>query len=583
MRRRTFLQSLAAAGCALLPRAAAANDWLALPVCIYNNWSAYDELSDAVRLDERLEMRQFDELLRLRSKGVHVDGGTLDAFWFDPKGGYRTFLRDWPEGPDRWLERCRRTGLAPGLGSARTRSRGFGLVAQWQESLTAKKGFLSLFEGGFLAHFMATLEMWHARGVRSFKFDFTDLDAATAEAQRTLSPAEITSRNTSAFRAALVAFRDRHPDALLLGYNGLGGDFDNTSYPFKKTVDTEWLDAFDSLYCGDPRPSDTPAMRFWRSLDIYSDQMARRYEQNGMPLGRIDNCAFMMGRTGTCYYRGKAGWKGSLVLSLARGGRMNTYYGNLEQFTDAEARWFAHASRCGCRSPHTARRTRLGRLPRVPTRTGSCRRTRAVRSTQSSIPIRRSARSHCRLDHWKHGRLLFADAGHVPVLHDTALTLGPEQMAVIGAGTFNQERHEPGTQEDVLIPRSIERLDVSAGEAVDAQALGTLRAQQADPANHREATPARRRGRANLCRRPTQGHEDGLGAGHRGGPERADGPGPDRIRPDDLERPLLGGRRSAGRRPVDRLPVQIKVGSREKPPIRITIEAYAVGYSARPN
>ena len=196
---------------------------------------------------------------------------------WNPKGGYRTFRTgDWPAGPDRWLERCRRTGLAPGFWFGTNALVGIEPIPEWQDSLTAKKGSLSLFEGGFLAHFMATLEMWHARGVRSFKFDFTDLDAATAEAQRTLSPAEITSRNTSAFRAALVAFRDRHPDALLLGYNGLGGDFDNTSYPFKKTVDTEWLDAFDSLYCGDPRPSDTPAMRFWRSLDIYSDQMARR-------------------------------------------------------------------------------------------------------------------------------------------------------------------------------------------------------------------------------------------------------------------------------------------------------------------
>ena len=199
---------------------------------------------------------------------------------------------------------------------------------------------------------MATLDYWYSRGVRSFKFDFTDLNAATPNAERTLTPADITARNTTAFRSALIAFRDRHPDALLLGYNGLGGDFDNTSYPFKKTVDTTWLDSFDSLYCGDPRPSDTPAMRFWRSLDIYSDQMARRYGQNGMPLGRIDNCAFMMGKTGTCYYRGKAGWKGSLVLSLARGGRMNTYYGNLEQFTDEDARWFAHAQSMWLPSPH---------------------------------------------------------------------------------------------------------------------------------------------------------------------------------------------------------------------------------------
>ena len=233
-----------------------------------------------------------------------------------------------------------------------------------------------------------------------------------------------------------------------------------------------------------------------------------------MPLGRIDNCAFMMGRTGTCYYRGKAGWKGSLVLSLARGGRMNTYYGNLEQFTDAEARWFAHAQSMWL--PLTAHgETHTFGPPSTspdPYRFVSSNASGALYTVINPDQAIRTVPLPG-LDHWKHGRLLFADAGHVPVLHDTALTLGPEQMAVIGAGTFNQERHELGTQEDVLIPRSIERLDVSAGEAVDAQALGTLRA----PAGRTlriivRQLRARRRGRANLCRRPTQGHEDGLGA-----------------------------------------------------------------------
>src|SRR3954471_16042423 len=116
MRRRTFLQSLGAVGVPLLPRYIAAGDRLAVPICIYNNWSAYDELSDAVRLDEALAMRQCDELLRMRGRGVHVDGYMLDVFWFDPKGGYRTFRAgDWPSGPGRWLDRCRRSGLMPGL------------------------------------------------------------------------------------------------------------------------------------------------------------------------------------------------------------------------------------------------------------------------------------------------------------------------------------------------------------------------------------------------------------------------------------------------------------------------------------
>ena len=39
---------------------------LAAPVWVYNNWSAYDELSDAVPLNEQLAMRELAEMLRLR-------------------------------------------------------------------------------------------------------------------------------------------------------------------------------------------------------------------------------------------------------------------------------------------------------------------------------------------------------------------------------------------------------------------------------------------------------------------------------------------------------------------------------------
>ena len=582
MYRRTFLQSLAAAGCFLLSRRAAASERLGVPVCIYNNWSAYDELSDAVRLDEVLAMRQFDELLRLRSKGVHVDGYMLDAFWFDPKGGYRTFRAgDWPAGPDRWLERCRRTGLAPGLWFGTNALVGIEPVAEWQDSLTAKKGSLSLFEGGFLAHFMATLEMWHARGVRSFKFDFTDLNAATPDAQRSLTAADITARNTSAFRAALVAFRDRHPDALLLGYNGLGGDFDNTSYPFKKTVDTAWLEAFDSLYCGDPRPSDTPAMRFWRSLDIYSDQMARRYEQNGMPLGRIDNCAFMMGRTGTCYYRGKAGWKGSLVLSLARGGRMNTYYGNLEQFTDDDARWFAHAQSMWLPLTAHGETHTFGPSSTSPDPYGfvSSNANGALYTVINPDQAMRTVPLPG-FEHWKHGRLLFADAGYIPVLRGSEITLGPEQMTVVGVGLFDQKRHELGSQDDIRIPLSIDRLEVTGTEgAVEESTTATVHA----PSGQTLRIIVR------------QLRPDGVAARtYAGGPPKGTKMGTvltmaatqgDRTLPVQIEydRMIWSGLSwAAGEVRAadlsDGLPVQIRIGSREKAPTRITVDAYAVRY-----
>ena len=578
--RRTFLQSLATATTGtLLPRRAAA-ERLAVPICIYNNWSAYDELSDAVRLDEALAMREFDELLRLRSAGVHIDGYMLDAFWFDPKGGYRTFRTgDWPAGPDRWLDRCRHTGLTPGLWFGTNALVGMEPIAEWQDSLNAKKSALCMFEGGFLAHFMATLDYWYSRGIRAFKFDFTDLKAATPNAEKTLAGAEIVARNTAALRAALSRFRSR-PDVLLLGYNGLGGDFDNTSYPFKQTVDPAWLEAFDSLYCGDPRPSDTPAMRFWRAVDVYSDQMTRRYEQNGLPLGRIDNCAFMMGRTGTCYYRGKAGWKGSLVLSLARGGRMNTYYGNLEQFTDGDARWFAHAQSMWLPLTAHGQTHTFGSPSTSPDPYGFVS-TGQAGALYTIVNPDQAIRSIDLpgLERWKVGRLLFADAGYGPPLRGSEVTLGPEQMAVIGFGSFDQRRYELGTQDDIVIPTSIDRLEVTSETSSDVAAMGAVRV----PAGHTLRIIVR------------QQRADGVAARtYAGGPPKGTKMGSVLT---------IEAAQTAGRVPLqieyDRIiwsglswaagevratdlspdaPVQITVSSREKPPARITIDAYAVRY-----
>lgn len=580
MHRRTFLQSLAAAACAFAPRGVAA-ERLAEPVCIYNNWSAYDELSDAVRLDEALAMREFDQLLRLRSAGVHIDSYMLDAFWFDPKGGYRTFRSgDWPLGPDRWLTRCRLAGLTPGLWFGTNALVGIEPVPEWEDSLNATRSALCMFEGGFLAHFVGSLDLWYSRGVRAFKFDFTDLGAATPAVQRTMAAAEIKARNTVALRTALSEFRNRHPDTLLLGYNGLGGDFDNTTYPFHQTVDPSWLDAFDSLYCGDPRPSDTPAMRFWRAVDIYSDQMARRYEQNGLPLDRIDNCAFMMGTTGTCYYRGKAGWKGSLVLSLARGGRMNTYYGNLEQFTVEDARWFADAQSMWLPITAHGRTRTFGPPSTSPGPYGFVSTSQAgaiytvINPDQAIRTIGLPA-----FEAWRRGRLLFADAGHVPALQGGEVTLGPEQMAVVGCGLYDAARYDLGIQDDILIPRSIDRLDVTAESSTDQRTIATARI----PAGRTLRIIAR------------QQRPDGVAARtFAGGPPRGTKMGAvltltvaqgNRTPPVQIEYDKMiwsGLSWAAGEvRSLDLVPdqpVQIQVGSREQAPTRILIDAYSVQY-----
>jgi hypothetical protein len=114
-------------------------------------------------------------------------------------------------------------------------------------------------------------------------------------------------------------------------------------FPFHNVVDLRWLEVFDSLYSGDPRPSDVPEVNFWRLMDIYSDYMVRRYEQSGLPLERIDSTALMVGNTRTIYYRKTNAWKGMMLLTVARGGWVNTIHGNLEFLVGEKAAWFASA------------------------------------------------------------------------------------------------------------------------------------------------------------------------------------------------------------------------------------------------
>lgn len=231
------------------------------PIVVYNDWSSYDELSDNVPLTEQLAMKELDELLRLRRSGVRFDYYVMDAFWFAKDGGYRTWRKStWPEGPDRWLQRCRENGIKPGLWFGTNLLVQLDAAPEWEDSLNKKRYAMCFFKGGFLPHFMQTLQMWHDRGFRLFKFDFVDFTAAPPDVEASMTKEEIRTRNEEAFRDALKKFREKNPGVVLVAFNGFGGDLEMTTgpFPFRSPTDLRWLTVFDSMYSGDPRPSDVP-------------------------------------------------------------------------------------------------------------------------------------------------------------------------------------------------------------------------------------------------------------------------------------------------------------------------------------
>jgi hypothetical protein len=441
--------------------AAAHHPLLPAPVWVYNDWSAYDELSDSVPLTEKLAMRELREVERLRKSGVRFDYYMMDAFWYDPSGGYRAWRKpDWPDGPDRWLAACRAAGIKPGLWFSTNTLTALEPAPQWQSSLTADGHAMALYAGGFLPDFIDMLQSWYDRGVRMFKLDFADFDAAVKGDEGRLSRAEIRRRNAQALHNALRAFRKRNPDAVLVAFNGIVGEVESPAVPLNP-FNVQWLDVFDSLYSGDPRPSDVPEMDLWRSIDIYSDEMVRHFAlADGVPLSRIDSTAFMVGDTGTNYHRGASAWRGSLLLMAARGGWINTVHGNLEILDDDAARWIARVQRlygplqrAGINRPFGGQPS--GARPYGFASVGPAGALYAAVNPAQRVQMIRLPRLLPEQPPNEQGRVLFRDAGYEPELEGDTLRLGPGQLALVGYGAYATPNEDLGVERDIRIPRSI--------------------------------------------------------------------------------------------------------------------------------
>jgi hypothetical protein len=440
------------------------------PVAVYNNWSAYDELSDNIELTEALAMRELDEILRLRRSGVRIDYYLMDAFWYSTNGGYREFRQPhWPHEPEKWLKACADNHIKPGLWIASNVPFRIEVLPEWRSSMDATGSAMCFFDGGFLPQFIDTMQFWYDRGVRLFKFDFANFTIATPEAARRWSKEEVFRKNCEALRTALREFKKKNSDVLLAAFNGFGGDTEGTSALIRQTVDLRWLDAFDSLYCGDPRFSDVPAMNFWRSMDIYSDHMVRYYEANGVPLERIDNTGCMFGVAGTCYARRTCAWKSMLLLEHARGGWMNVYYGNLELLDDTKAQWFARVQELFFPLQSFGHTFPFGGLPGREEPYGFCSVTAngslytVVNPSQERQTVK-LPQVHRLQQALQAGRVQFRDKGFVPVLAESgtpgsaSVMLGPEQMVVIGYGEYAKTNYDLGVQDDVIIPTDIRPL-----------------------------------------------------------------------------------------------------------------------------
>ena len=550
------------------------------PLGIYINWSAYDELSDKIQLTEELAMAQFGHFLRLRAAGAKLDCYLMDCFWYAPDGAYRTWRApQWSEHGTRWLAACREHGVLPGMWfGCNSVGPWMGLQRHrnWIESIEPSAepnagGSYCLFEGPFLNDFLAALSHWYAQGVRVFKLDFLNQDAHLPHHRLHLLPSEIRAANAQAFRSGLARFRAQHPEAVVIGYNGFEEvhSQSTTDGRLRRTMDSRWLEALDGFYVGDPRPADVPAARFWRAKDVYSDHQVRRYLAQGFARQVLDNSGFMIGTTGTCYHRGTEAWKGMLLLSLARGGWLNTYYGNLDLLSGEDMAWFARAQRLFWPLLAHGTLTVLGGMPgeggvygfRLADGHGSLTAVVNAGQVPGSLAV-------------GGGKILFRDAGFVPRLAAGEVTVGPEQLVLLGSGAYQEDL---GVQDDVVIPASSVPLTV-VSRAAGHQAL---EAEVAVPTSGYLRIVMRQRGSDGLVKRTSGGAPP---AGRTLGSLLTISATQDGVAvPVEVayDKAIWSGLSWAvGEIAVERLRpgvVTVRVASAEVQPVTITLECYVVG------
>ncbi len=455
------------------------------PFSIYCDWAFHDELGDLVELDEAMTMTALDTLAGWRARhGVGFDYYLLDAFWFDPGQPYTAFKRPhWPRGFAPALARIRELGMLPGLWFDLSGSHL--QVAEWAPSYDPERRAHSLAYGPYgpslEAGWRHALETW---GVRLFKLDFANLSARPPGCGWA-TPEEAGQANGAALRSILSRLRAEYPDLVIIAYNGIERWPGYLSRPMGSPThpgfDLSWLEVFDYVYSGDPRPSDLPRTDLRRSIDAFQDHQVWLLSRLGFPMERIDDHGCMVGGTNTSFYQGAHGFRRTYLAHLARGGRRDLYYGDPTLLADGDVAFMAAARRLYFDAFGRGLSTAwLGGEPGVAPWHG-CLTGGAARGLLSLVNgPRTSQQIELALPGLARATALYADAGPdaaVQIAGEGALLveLAPEQMAVIGLGAYASADLALTPAADCPVPRRMRPLDIAFAPTGPGELTGVWR------------------------------------------------------------------------------------------------------------
>ena len=438
------------------------------PITVYSNWMSCGPGSDFSELTEEVALMQLDHFLHIRHLGLKMDYCLMERDWFDRKGGYRAWKKPgWAAGPQRWLQRCIGNNVKPGLWIRGNMLDDMQPESEWRTSLNWSLTAMCLFDGGYLNHFLDTLEFWYGKGIRLFKIDEMDFTAATPEMEADLTPSEIWTANCSAFREGLKDLRTRCPSMVLLAGEGFlqkpPGEYrvsPGELPPFRKCGDARWQEVFDAQCACEQLPSTLPMSQFWRALETHTDQKINEWKANGFALAQIANSGFSVGNSNAIFNRGMRAWKSAALLALARGGWALFIQGDLREMDDEKVQWLIAVQLVYTNLLKTGETLAFGGTPGRGEPYGYASMTDYGAWITVVNPSQSVAKLALPIDDLPPGvaeqvRVHFCDLGFLPTMKDEEIILAPEQMALVGAGKLAGEEYELGYEEDVKVPTSI--------------------------------------------------------------------------------------------------------------------------------
>ena len=426
---------------------------------VYSTWGLHDELGDTVELSEALVRGALGNLDRLREvAGLSFDYFHLDAFWFDPKLGYRHFKKPhWPNGFEPVADEIRKRGMTPGLWYSTT---GYRLkVEAWAGSLADDGVTYSLADGPYakilLGDLLYAAEHW---GVRFFKFDFSNFWVRAAGIKS--SPLETHTANAQAFIEVCRQLKSAYPDSMIITHTGLWRGEGNG--PLRLGEPFGWeralLEVVDFGFSGDPQPMDVPQSALVRNLDLFQDYHVWKMHREGIPIRRIEDHGALMATTNTAGYRGRTGFRRTHLGQLARGGRRDMFYGDLGLLTDEDAVGMVKARAVYFDAFNRNLETFIladkgpGLDPWHGYVTGGAMRGLLYLVNPTSLV----QRPMVTLPNILETRILFHTGPNEPAMQsqpdELVVELQPEQAALIGLGAYALELPFLGSEDDPAIP-----------------------------------------------------------------------------------------------------------------------------------